>query len=226
MPPEDASLAAAALLRGPSPSGGSASVAAASPTLAATTYFPGPSGGGGGRGGHRRRRRHQCASAPPPAPAGVPWHLSSDPPVHPATMFAGATPFAPLWTPPTQPPTWPGAHAFSTMGATPPVRTEWIADSGASFHTTPDASFLSSLRSPQPSHPSSIMVGDGSCLPVTSVGSALGPFCLLEVLDAPQMIHNLLSIRQFTTDNSCSVEIRLMWPYCEGFRFWASAPPL
>jgi hypothetical protein len=78
MPPEDASLAAAALLRGPSPSGGSASVAAASPTLVATTSFPRPSGGGSGCGGHRRSRHRQCASAPPPAPVGVPWHLSSD----------------------------------------------------------------------------------------------------------------------------------------------------
>ena len=46
------------------------------------------------------------------------------------------------------------------MGLTPPVSTEWIADSGASFHTTPDAGILSSVRPPQPSCPS-IMVGDG-----------------------------------------------------------------
>jgi hypothetical protein len=50
------------------------------------------------------------------------------------------------------------------------------------------------------------MVGDGSYLPVTSVGSALGPFRLSNVLVAPQMVHNLLSICQFTADNSCSVE--------------------
>ena len=50
------------------------------------------------------------------------------------------------------------------------------------------------------------MVGDGSCLPVTAVGSAPGSYRLLNVLVAPQMIHNLLSIRQFTADNSCSIE--------------------
>jgi hypothetical protein len=50
------------------------------------------------------------------------------------------------------------------------------------------------------------MVGDGSSLPVTFVGSAHGPFYLSDVLVAPQMVHNLLSIRQFTADNSCSVE--------------------
>ena len=50
------------------------------------------------------------------------------------------------------------------------------------------------------------MVGDGSCLPVTAVGSAPGSFRLPNVLVAPQMVHNLLSIRQLTADNSCSIE--------------------
>ena len=98
------------------------------------------------------------------------------------------------------------AQSFSTIGLTLPASTEWIADSGASFHTTPDAGILSSVRPPHPSCPSSIMVGDGSCLPVTAVGSAPDPFRLTNVLVAPQMIHNLLSIRQFTADNSCSIE--------------------
>ena len=136
------------------------------------------------------------------------------PQLQPAAMFTGAAPlFAPSWTPPAQPsqqPTWPGgwdqaalAQSFSTMGLTPPTSTEWIADSGASFHTTPDAGILSSVRPPHPSCPSSIMVGDVSCLPVTAVGSAPR---LPNVLVAPQMVHNLLSIRQFTADNSCSIE--------------------
>jgi len=117
----------------------------------------------------------------------------------PAAMFAGtAPPFPPPWIPP--------AQAFSTMGLTPPVSPDWIADSGASFHTTPHAGILSSVRPPYPSCPSSIMVGNGSCLPVTSVGIASGPFRLPNVLVAPNIVHNLLSIRQFTTDNSCSVD--------------------
>ena len=132
-------------------------------------------------------------------------------------MFTGAAPlFAPFWTPPAQPsqqPAWPGgwdqaapAQSFSTMGLTPLASTEWIADSGASFHTTPDASILSSVRPPHPSCPSSIMDGDRSCLPVTVVDSAPGSFRLPNVLVAPQMIYNLLSIRQFTANNSCSIE--------------------
>ena len=52
------------------------------------------------------------------------------------------------------------------------------------------------------------MVANGSCLPVTSVGAAgtHGSFRLPDVLVAPSMVHNLLSIRRFTADNSCSVE--------------------
>ena len=46
------------------------------------------------------------------------------------------------------------------------------------------------------------MVGDGSCLPVTAVGSVSGSFRLPNVLVAPQMVHNLFSIRQFIADNS------------------------
>ena len=42
------------------------------------------------------------------------------------------------------------AQSFSTMGLTPLVSTERIADSGASFHTTPYADILSSVRPPQP----------------------------------------------------------------------------
>ena len=50
------------------------------------------------------------------------------------------------------------------------------------------------------------MVGDGSYFPVTAVGFAPGSFRLPNVLVAPHMVHNLLSIRQFTADNSCSIE--------------------
>ena len=50
------------------------------------------------------------------------------------------------------------------------------------------------------------MVGDGSCLPVTAVGSAPDSFFLPNVLVAPQIVHNLLYIRQFTADNFCSIE--------------------
>jgi transposase InsO family protein len=96
----------------------------------------------------------------------------------------------------------PDSHSDSTLGP------EWIADTGATYHTTPDPGILTSVRPPPSSLPSYIMVANGSCLPVTSVGAAgpLGSFRMPDVLVAPFLVHNLLSIRRFTTDNSCSVE--------------------
>jgi len=170
------------------------------------------------RGGGRRGAGSRGMPAPPPAAAalvagapgpsfydpwsGCPWmwlfQATGGPPQQPqpaTTMLAYDAP------PLSQPPAW-------ALLVLPPIRSDWIADSGASYHTTPDTSILSSIRPPHPSCPSSIMVGNGSCLPVTSVGNAgtHGPFCRPNVLVAPHMVHNLLPIRQFTTDNSCSVE--------------------
>lgn len=56
--------------------------------------------------------------------------------------------------------------------------------------------------------PSSIIVGNGSTLPVTGSGQIVlpGRFFLNNVLIAPNIIKNLLSIRQFTTDNLVSIE--------------------
>ena len=72
--------------------------------------------------------------------------------------------------------------------------------------TPPQMPVSSLLSDPHIAPPSSIIVGDGSCLPVTVVGSAPGSFRLSNVLIAPQMVHNLLSIRQFTANNSYSIE--------------------
>jgi small nuclear ribonucleoprotein (snRNP)-like protein len=54
----------------------------------------------------------------------------------------------------------------------PPSPTDWVVDSGASFHTT-TASSLSHSHAPNPSHPPSIVVGNGSTLPVISVGASV-----------------------------------------------------
>jgi hypothetical protein len=52
------------------------------------------------------------------------------------------------------------------------------------------------------------MVGNGSTLPVTSVGASVlsGLFYLNDVLVAPHLTHPLLSVRRFTSDNYCSIE--------------------
>jgi hypothetical protein len=56
--------------------------------------------------------------------------------------------------------------------------------------------------------PSMIIVGNGSVLPVTSVGDTVlpGPFYLNNILVAPDIIQNLLSVRKFTNNNSCYIE--------------------
>ncbi|XP_066381473.1 U1 small nuclear ribonucleoprotein C-like [Miscanthus floridulus] len=78
----------------------------------------------------------------------------------PVALLTGAPPgfhFPSAWAPPpsasswvTPPDTSPGpvgwnpaalARSFSTMALTPPAGPDWIADSGATYHTTPDPGF-------------------------------------------------------------------------------------
>ena len=115
---------------------------------------------------------------------------------------------APVAPPPRPAPSQPALLALGGSNLPPASFADWIADSRASFHTTPYASILTSTHPPSPSCPSSIIVGDGSAHPVTSVGDSIlpGSFRLHNVLVAPNIIHNLLSVRQFTIDNSCSIE--------------------
>jgi hypothetical protein len=89
-----------------------------------------------------------------------------------------------------------------------PAITDWIVDSGASNHTMPDSGNVSVSHPPNSNMPPSIIVGNGSVLSVTSISDTvlLGPFYLNNILVAPDIIQNLLSIRKFTTDNSCSME--------------------
>jgi hypothetical protein len=58
------------------------------------------------------------------------------------------------------------------------------------------------------SSPSSIVVGNGSSLPITSVVDSVlpGPFYLNNILLAPDIVQSLLSLRCFTTDNWLSME--------------------
>jgi hypothetical protein len=99
-------------------------------------------------------------------------------------------------------------NSFSTMAMTPPVVTDWVTDSGASNHTTSNAGNLTSVHPPTSIDPSSIIVGNGSSLPVTSVGDSglLGPFYLNNILVTPDIIQNLLSVHRFTIDIWCFME--------------------
>ena len=121
----------------------------------------------------------------------------------------------PAWTPaaPPTPPAWSPwdpqslANAFSTVTLTPPPNSsDWVIDSGASSHIASNPGMITA--SPSSSFPSSIVVGNGATLPVVGTGYSTlpGPFHLNNVLIAPDIIKNLLSVRKFTTDNSVSVE--------------------
>ena len=86
--------------------------------------------------------------------------------------------------------------------------TDWIFDSGASSHMSASNNLLSSCT---PSPFPSITLGDGSSIPIYCVGQAqiqspMKPLLLRDVLVAPTLIKNLISVRQFTNDNHVSVE--------------------
>jgi hypothetical protein len=70
------------------------------------------------------------------------------------------------------------ASAFSTVSLTPPQKIGWYFDTGATSHMTSNAGTLSNTSTPSLTTPSSVIVGDGSLLPVISTGSTtLHDFC-------------------------------------------------
>jgi hypothetical protein len=85
---------------------------------------------------------------------------------------------------------------------------DWVADSGVTHHTTPSVGNISTLRPLASSNPSSIIVGNGSSLPITSIGNSVlpEPFYLNNILLAPDMVQSLIYVRHFTTDNWCYME--------------------
>jgi hypothetical protein len=90
----------------------------------------------------------------------------------------------------------------------PTLVQDWVADSDATHHTTPSVGNISTLRRLASSNHSSIVIGNGFSLPITSVGDSVlpGPFYLNNILLAPDMVQSLLSVRRFTTDNWCSMK--------------------
>jgi hypothetical protein len=102
------------------------------------------------------------------------------------------------------------ANSFSSLALHPPPTSvqDWVADSGATHHTTPSVGNISTLHLLPSSNPSSIVVRNVSSLLITSVGDSVlpGPFYLNNILLAPDMVQSLFSARRFTTDNWCSME--------------------
>jgi hypothetical protein len=82
------------------------------------------------------------------------------------------------------------------------------ADSDVTHHTTLSVGNISTPRPLNSSNHSSIIVSNGSSLPVTLVGDSVlpKPFYLNNILLTPDMIQSILYVRHFTTDNWCSME--------------------
>jgi hypothetical protein len=82
---------------------------------------------------------------------------------------------------------------FHHHGRDPPTVTDRAANSAASSHTTPDAGNLTSFQPFNLATPSSIIVGNVSVLPFTSVGDTVLPD-LNNIFVTLDIIKNLLSL--------------------------------
>jgi hypothetical protein len=98
------------------------------------------------------------------------------------------------------------AANFQTVALHPPPQHEWHFNTGATNHMTSDAGTIS--PTPPSQHlPSHIAVGNGNLIPITTTSIAHLPHDLsLQNVLSPSLIKDLISVRQFTTDNNCSVE--------------------
>jgi hypothetical protein len=97
------------------------------------------------------------------------------------------------------------ANSFSSMVLHPPPTSvqDWVVDSDVTHHTTSLIGNISTLRPLTSSNPSSVVVGNGSSLPITSVSDSVlpRPFYLNNILLAPNMVQSLLFVHRFTTNN-------------------------
>jgi hypothetical protein len=87
-----------------------------------------------------------------------------------------------------------------------PTEEIWYPDTGATHHLT---SQLQNLNLAQQEYPGQdqIRIGDGTCLNISHTGTAFLPlsrrkFILIQLLHAPSICKNLLSVRKFALDNS------------------------
>lgn len=103
-------------------------------------------------------------------------------------------------------PNKPSSHLANT---TSPPSQPWLVDTGTTHHLTAD---LDNLAIHSEYHgPEEVTVGNGSKLPISSVGSssfkiANKQFHLNDILHVPTATQNLLSVSSFTQSNNVSVE--------------------
>ncbi|GJZ47317.1 ribonuclease H-like domain-containing protein [Tanacetum coccineum] len=100
----------------------------------------------------------------------------------------------------------PLPSAFSTMPLQDPT---WHMGTGASYHLNFNTSNLSTIFDKR-LFPS-VHVGDGKSIPITNTGHSIipshhRPLHLHNVLVTLNIIKNLISVRQFTRENNCTIE--------------------
>ena len=101
--------------------------------------------------------------------------------------------------------------AFNNMAVNTPGGggTDWFLDTGATAHMASNAGILTSP--PITTVPRHIVVGNGQhlsahCTGTSSIPTSSSSLQLRNVLIAPQIVKNLISVRSLTRDNSVSVE--------------------
>lgn len=120
----------------------------------------------------------------------------------PPQSFYTATPAPSVYTPTDI------DQALHTLSLNQPDE-NWYMDTGATSHMTANPGTLTSYFNL--SKPNGILVGNGSMIPIrgygnTSLTKTNPPLHLKNVLHAPNLIKNLISVRKFTNDNMVSVE--------------------
>nr|GEY25517.1 ribonuclease H-like domain-containing protein [Tanacetum cinerariifolium] len=100
-------------------------------------------------------------------------------------------------------------NTFNTTTLQDPASGNWNIDTGASSHLNDSVHCLSDILN-MCIYPS-VAVGDGRFIPVTNSGHSVlstpfRPLRLNNVLITPNIVKNLISVRQFVRDNSCTVE--------------------
>ncbi|XP_019420755.1 PREDICTED: uncharacterized protein LOC109330946 [Lupinus angustifolius] len=197
----------------------------------------GRNGGRGHRSGGRGSGQpfQQATTSPwqsPPAPwQQYQWGWMSPPWTLPPCPYPSSQ-----WTRPSGPPKQQGllgprpqAYAASTPSLAPtdieaamhtmslnPPDGQWYMDTGATSHMTTSQGNLSSYSNMSNSN-QTIIVGSGQQIPIRGYGQSTlstptKPLKLQNVLHAPQIIKNLISVRRLTTDNN--VSILVMHDHC------------
>ncbi|XP_021723950.1 uncharacterized protein LOC110691340 [Chenopodium quinoa] len=175
------------------------------PSQAPTSQQPsGPIGQGWAQQGTwPNQQYHWPQWATPPAPFPTMGHVQQRPSAqtqHQQAYYSGSPMYGQPMTP-----TELGS-ASSTPGLSPPD-IGWYMDSGATSHMTHTSGNLLPLF--QLSTNNHILVGNGHRIPITGYGHYKFPnksLALKDVLLAPQIIKNLISVRKFTSDNLVSID--------------------